>query len=102
MVTPSSILARNIPWTEEHGGLQSWCCKESDITEHTHARYFDKIVFNFRKCFTIRHLLCLVCPSRIAMGDLVFAVFLVVLLVASMYTFSSCLFVLFTLTASMS
>ena len=29
MVTHSSILA----WTEEPGGLQSWDCKESDMTD---------------------------------------------------------------------
>ena len=33
MATHSSILAWRIPWTEEPGGLQSWGCKESDITE---------------------------------------------------------------------
>ena len=34
MVTHSSILAWKIPWTEEHGGLQSMGRKESDVTEH--------------------------------------------------------------------
>ena len=29
-----SILAWEIPWTEEPGGLQSWGHKESDMTEH--------------------------------------------------------------------
>ena len=34
MVTHSSILAWEIPWTEEPGGLYSlWGCKESDMTE---------------------------------------------------------------------
>jgi len=33
MATHSSILAWRIPWTEEPGGLQSWGCKESDMTE---------------------------------------------------------------------
>ena len=39
----SSILAWRIPWTEEHGGLQSLknCLKKLDTTErlsmHTHA-----------------------------------------------------------------
>ena len=33
MTTPSSILAWRIPWTEEPGGLQSWGCKEWDMTE---------------------------------------------------------------------
>ena len=32
LATDSSILAWKIPWTEEPGGLQSWGCKESDIT----------------------------------------------------------------------
>ena len=31
--THSSILAWRIPWAEEPGGLQSWGCKESDMTE---------------------------------------------------------------------
>ena len=31
MAAHSSILAWNIPWTEEPGRLQSRCCKESDI-----------------------------------------------------------------------
>ena len=30
MATHSSILAWEIPWTEEPGGLQSWGYKESD------------------------------------------------------------------------
>ena len=40
MATLSSILAWRIPWTEEPGGLQSWGCKEFDMTErltHTHT-----------------------------------------------------------------
>ena len=40
MATHSSILAWRIPWTEEPGGLQSWACKESDMTDradHTHT-----------------------------------------------------------------
>ena len=35
MATQSSILAWKIPWTEEPGGLQSWGCKELDMTEAT-------------------------------------------------------------------
>ena len=40
MATYSSILAWEIPRTEEPGGLQSWGHKESDTTEYTcmHAR----------------------------------------------------------------
>ena len=33
MATHSSILAWKIPWTEESGGLQPTCRKESDTTE---------------------------------------------------------------------
>ena len=33
MATHSSILIWRIPWIEEPGGLQSWGCKESDMTE---------------------------------------------------------------------
>ena len=33
MSTHSSILAWKISWTEKPGGLQSWGCKESDMTE---------------------------------------------------------------------
>ena len=33
METHSSILAWEIPWTEEPGGLQSWGHKELDTTE---------------------------------------------------------------------
>ena len=32
MPSHTSILAWKIPWTEESGGLQSWGCKESDMT----------------------------------------------------------------------
>ena len=37
MATHSSILAWEIPWTEEHGGLQSIGPKELDTTEPAHA-----------------------------------------------------------------
>ena len=33
MATHSSILAWEIPWTEEPGGLQSTECKQSDTTD---------------------------------------------------------------------
>ena len=33
ITTHSSILAWEIPWTKESGGLQSMGCKESDVTE---------------------------------------------------------------------
>ena len=32
MVTYFSILAWEIPWTEELGGLSPWGCKESNVT----------------------------------------------------------------------
>ena len=32
MATPSSILAWEIPWTEEAGGLRSMIMQESDMT----------------------------------------------------------------------
>ena len=35
MVTHSSILAWEIPWTEEPGGLQSMELQELDMTEAT-------------------------------------------------------------------
>ena len=40
MATHSSILAWEIPWTEESGGPQSMGCKELDTTEHAHTQYF--------------------------------------------------------------
>ena len=39
MATHSSILAWRIPWTEELGGLQSTCHKESDTTEQLHFTF---------------------------------------------------------------
>ena len=36
MATHSSTLAWKIPWTLEHGTLQSWGRKESDTTERLH------------------------------------------------------------------
>ena len=41
IATHSSILAWKISWTEEPGRLQSWGCRESDMTEWlTHAHLF--------------------------------------------------------------
>ena len=37
MATHSSILAWEIPWTEESDRLQSMGCKGSDTTEYTHT-----------------------------------------------------------------
>ena len=40
MATHSSILACKIQWTKEPGGFYSpWCCKESDMAEHTHMLF---------------------------------------------------------------
>ena len=39
MATHSSILDWRIPWTEELGGLQSTCRKESDTTEQLHFTF---------------------------------------------------------------
>ena len=33
MANHSSMLAWEIPWTEETGGLRPWSCKETDTTE---------------------------------------------------------------------
>ena len=38
MATHSSVLAREIPWTEESGRLQPWSFNEPDTTEHTYMR----------------------------------------------------------------
>ena len=34
MSTHSSILAWEIPWTEEHGGYNPWSRKELNMSEH--------------------------------------------------------------------
>ena len=36
MATHSSILAWEIPWTEEPGGYSSWGCRKSAMTEHAY------------------------------------------------------------------
>ena len=38
-MTHSSIIAWEIPWTEESGGLRSRGCKELDTTEHARERH---------------------------------------------------------------
>ena len=43
MATYSSILAWEIPWTEEPGGLQFMGSQESDTTEHAHAMRKKKV-----------------------------------------------------------
>ena len=47
MATYSSILAWEIPRTEEPGGLQSWGHKESDMTEHAHTYLSTSYWFRF-------------------------------------------------------
>ena len=39
MAIHSSVLGWRIPWTEEHGRLQSMGCKESDTTEQLGTEY---------------------------------------------------------------
>ena len=39
MATHPNILAWEIPWTEEPGGLHPWDHKESDVTEHAHTGF---------------------------------------------------------------
>ena len=51
MATHSSILAWRTPWTEGPGGLQSWDCKESDVTKqlthtHTHTHTHTYLLYN--------------------------------------------------------
>ena len=48
MATHSSILALEIPWTEEPGGLRSpWGPKESDMTEVTEFSHKGNFYFLF-------------------------------------------------------
>ena len=42
MATHSSILAWDIPWTEEPGGLQSRESQESDTTERLHFHFVSR------------------------------------------------------------
>ena len=46
MATHSSILAWEIPWTEEPNRLQSWDCKESNMTEQVALS-----LFTFTSCW---------------------------------------------------
>ena len=45
MATYFSVLAWDIPWTEESGRLQSMGCKESDMTEYTHTSISREVSF---------------------------------------------------------
>ena len=57
METHSTILAWEILWTEESGGLQSKGCKELDITEHAcmHSRSYDPNLFVYIQLSTTWH-----------------------------------------------
>ena len=46
MTTHSGILAWEIPWTEEPGGLQSMGQRDSDTTEHPHTQEKTEVSFN--------------------------------------------------------
>ena len=54
MATHSSILAWEIPWTEEPSGIQSMGLQELDMTEHTHiySKYFMRYNYTI-KSFTV-------------------------------------------------
>ena len=64
MATHSSILAQEIPWTEEPGGLQSVRAAESDTTEVTLTRtkgtthYLSVSGFFLLACFQSSSALC--------------------------------------------
>ena len=50
MATHSSILVCEISWIEEPGGLQSWGCKEFDMTERLTLLFF-KVSYEFPASF---------------------------------------------------
>ena len=56
MATDSSILAWEIPWTEEPGGLQSPGVAKSQtrLSEHTHTHTSSPDIFSKVKKFNIR------------------------------------------------
>ena len=41
MTTHSSIPNREVPWTEEPGGIQAYGAAESDMTEYSTHIYID-------------------------------------------------------------
>ena len=47
MAPHPSILAWEIPWTEEPGGLYPWGHKELDMTEHAHIEFLKVNPFNY-------------------------------------------------------
>ena len=53
MATHSSILAWEIPWTEEPGGYSPWGHKELDVTEQLSCNNQRLILFMFlRSCLS--------------------------------------------------
>ena len=50
MATQSSILAWEIPWTEEPGSYSPRGCKESDMSEHTQIHSSTVIYRNEQSC----------------------------------------------------
>ena len=58
MATHSSILAWEIPWTENLAGWSPWGCKESDKTEHahTHTHIYIYWILSLFKYTTYRYL----------------------------------------------
>ena len=57
MAAHSSILAWEIPWTEEAGGYSSWGHKGSDMTEHSHTHTMkykrSHLLFLSVKCLSV-------------------------------------------------
>ena len=47
MATHSNILAWEIPWTQEHGGLQPRGSRELDMAEYTHKMILPLLVYLF-------------------------------------------------------
>ena len=55
MATSSSTIAWKIPWTEEHGRLQSMGRKESDMTEQLHFLSLMPILIGNTKTTVLTH-----------------------------------------------
>ena len=64
MTTHPSILAWKIPWREEPGGLQSWGCKELDMTEYTQM-HTDYLYIHICVCVCISVYTCICICLRI-------------------------------------
>ena len=52
MATGYSLLAWEIPWTEEPGGLQSMGSQESDMAEHAHTQLSCGYIFVISRSFS--------------------------------------------------